>query len=467
MKILVYVLIAPLLSKAQYVQDTMSHSALQSKVSNIRWSENLNWAQVKGKAREENKYIFLDCFATWCGPCKLMDKNVYVNDSVINYFNDMFISVKVQMDKTEKDNELVQSWYQDADTIAKKYHVKAYPTFIFLSPTGKTVHIESGYKSVNDFITLAKNATQPGKVYNDPYLNYDKLVVDFRRGIYHYDSMLYMIKNAWSFDTVLANQLIRNYTEYLAKLSPRERYTKESIEFWSLFTLNSTSKTFQYFLQDGDKIDEVIKQNGFASSMIDKTISYEIVIPFLNKQNKNPLVSVSGMYLGGEDLKPDYSEADWQGLGKIIRKKFTKEIARRNVLTARVDWYKRHRNKISFVKYSLLHFKRYPPITNLKKAIYINQVGWDAFLVVTDKKVLNEVIEYTEKELQNSPRFSYLLDTHANLLYKLGRTKEAIDWEEKAVEFADKPEVDDYKKALLQMRNGEPTNGIMPALSSE
>jgi thiol:disulfide interchange protein len=42
----------------------------------INFENNLSWEQVKEKAKAENKYIFVDCYATWCGPCKAMDKEV-------------------------------------------------------------------------------------------------------------------------------------------------------------------------------------------------------------------------------------------------------------------------------------------------------------------------------------------------------------------------------------------------------
>src|SRR5687768_11668505 len=83
----------------------------QDAETGIKWTTGLSWQQVKQKAKTENKYIFLDCFTTWCGPCKVMDNNVYPNDSVGKYFNSKFISVRVQMDKTKKDNEQIQKWY--------------------------------------------------------------------------------------------------------------------------------------------------------------------------------------------------------------------------------------------------------------------------------------------------------------------------------------------------------------------
>src|SRR5687767_5878813 len=87
----------------------------------IKWTTGLTWPQVLEKAKKENKYIFLDCYTTWCGPCKWMDKDVYTNDTVGQFFNEKFISVKVQMDQTKKDDEYVKSWYYSAANIRSQY----------------------------------------------------------------------------------------------------------------------------------------------------------------------------------------------------------------------------------------------------------------------------------------------------------------------------------------------------------
>src|SRR5687768_17445714 len=80
----------------------------------IKFEQGLSWDQIKAKAKAQNKYIFIDSYATWCGPCKAMDQDVYPSEKVGNFFNDKFVSVKVQFDKMEQDTEQVKKWYADA-----------------------------------------------------------------------------------------------------------------------------------------------------------------------------------------------------------------------------------------------------------------------------------------------------------------------------------------------------------------
>src|SRR5258708_38089643 len=70
-----------------------------------------DWQAVLAQAKAGHKMIFVDCYATWCGPCKMMDK-VYANDTVGAYMNKRFISIKLQMATSRSDDALVKSWYK-------------------------------------------------------------------------------------------------------------------------------------------------------------------------------------------------------------------------------------------------------------------------------------------------------------------------------------------------------------------
>src|ERR1700722_2456236 len=96
----------------------------------IHFEHGLSWAAVQAKARAENKYIFMDCFTTWCGPCKYMSSQVFPQEAAGTYFNDKFFRVGVQLDTSKVDNDTVKAWYADAHAIAEQYHVRAYPTFL-------------------------------------------------------------------------------------------------------------------------------------------------------------------------------------------------------------------------------------------------------------------------------------------------------------------------------------------------
>src|SRR5882724_2814275 len=89
-------------------------TAYSLRAQGINFEQSLSWEQVKAKAKAENKYIFVDCYATWCVPCKNMEKNVYPIDSIGDFVNSHYIPVKIQFDRTKADNEQVKAWYEDA-----------------------------------------------------------------------------------------------------------------------------------------------------------------------------------------------------------------------------------------------------------------------------------------------------------------------------------------------------------------
>ncbi len=134
----------------------------------------------------------MDCYATWCGPCKEMEKTVYANDTVGNYINNHFISVKFQLDTSKKDDESIQKKYADAHFIANEYEITSFPTFLFLSPQGKLVHKGLGFLRVPSFLSLAIEATNPDK-------QYFTLLDKYNSGKRNYNDIPYMASKALEF----------------------------------------------------------------------------------------------------------------------------------------------------------------------------------------------------------------------------------------------------------------------------
>lgn len=84
--------------------------------------------ELLSKAAAGEKYLFVDVYTTWCGPCKYMAGRVFTQESVGNYFNRTFVNAK--FDAEDKG---------EGSRIAKKYGVTAYPTFLVLDGAGNEV----------------------------------------------------------------------------------------------------------------------------------------------------------------------------------------------------------------------------------------------------------------------------------------------------------------------------------------
>ena len=59
------------------------------------------FAEALEAAKSENKLVFMDCYTSWCGPCKLMASKEFVQEKAGEYFNPRFVSVKIDMEKGE------------------------------------------------------------------------------------------------------------------------------------------------------------------------------------------------------------------------------------------------------------------------------------------------------------------------------------------------------------------------------
>ncbi len=106
------------------------------------------WEEVLVKAKSENKIIFLDVYTTWCGPCLQMDKDVFPDSILSVYYNDHFISVKINAE----DNA-------EGTVVAQRYQVKAYPTLIYLDTEGKVISSFVGMKNEHELMNLGRETS--------------------------------------------------------------------------------------------------------------------------------------------------------------------------------------------------------------------------------------------------------------------------------------------------------------------
>lgn len=102
--------------------------------------KNYSWQTLLQNASSQNKMIFIDCYTTWCGPCKYLAQNIFPMQRMGKYFNENFISVSYDMEK------------QPGIELKKKFGVTAYPTLLILNPRGYKVDEMLGNPSVDTLL---------------------------------------------------------------------------------------------------------------------------------------------------------------------------------------------------------------------------------------------------------------------------------------------------------------------------
>jgi len=145
MKKVVGIIALALASLAVYSFSTMN-SIEENKVvaegKGISFSS-ISFEQAKAEAKKTGKLIFIDAYASWCGPCKMMDRNTFSDGDVGKFFNEKFINLKVDMEKSV-----------DGPMLSRMFRVTAYPTFLWVDSEGKLVKREMGYRTPEQFLAL-------------------------------------------------------------------------------------------------------------------------------------------------------------------------------------------------------------------------------------------------------------------------------------------------------------------------
>ncbi len=100
------------------------------------------------KAREENKHVFIDFTAQWCNYCRLMERTVFSDSTVINLLNNDFVSIKIDGD-SRKELDIDGYKITERNLTVREFGVRSYPFFWFLKPDGTKLGAIRGYRPLD------------------------------------------------------------------------------------------------------------------------------------------------------------------------------------------------------------------------------------------------------------------------------------------------------------------------------
>jgi hypothetical protein len=218
-------------------------------------------------------------------------------------------------------------------------------------------------------------------------------------------------------------------SSYISSL--KQPFSAENLTFIQKTTRTSGDKGFAMFLKDSNQVNSVLGSNA-AQNFVKRIIGIEEVEPYLKNING----------------KPDWSSIEQRAVSKYgtLGKEY---VDGRQMV---YYWSAQPINGDSLGKYYKLYFEKALP----RSEYHINNASWAVFESVNDPAVLALAVKVSKYNVDHiAPNDPTDIDTYANLLYKTGKAKEAIEWEEKAVQLSNhNPSL---VATLEKMKKGEPT----------
>lgn len=350
--------------------------------------ETSTWAEILAKAKKENKYVFLDAYTTWCGPCKWMDKNVFPTAEAGEYFNKNFVNAKIDMEKGE------------GLEIAKTYAVQAYPTYLYVDGDGNLVHRVVGSMPTDRFIAASADALTPETQYGT-------LIRKYEGGERNPDFLYNAAKAAQkAYDIQKSNELAAAYLKTQTNL-----LDEKNVKFISDFTESASDPNFEFMRKNAaafqasmggkDNYDSKLYQIAYQSSYADLGVKRDIT----------------------KEQVPEYiAKAD------AYYKKALPEQAPKLLNAFSINLYRITKDWDNYAKQSIAYYDKNPS-TNSNE---LNSIAWNFFENVENKEYLKKALGWALQSVKLEEGYANL-DTVANLYHKLGDKAKTKEYATKAI----------------------------------
>jgi hypothetical protein len=261
---------------------------------------------------------------------------------------------------------------------------------------------------------------------NETDEQYPTLLVDFDKG--KHDSTFLRRLALIAFrkkDQDRVNQIGLVYLNGLTTV-----FAKENLDFFRKITLSTKDIGFQLFFSHPEEINAILGKD-VAGDFVRSLIRDEVQPILFDKAVKPDVVALESATIN--KYGDEGQQVFW--IIKALYYYFANDIK---------NWYA---TKI------LIH-QKYPNVTSV---FDMNNDAWLLFTNVTDSEQLRTALSWSKSVIEKEPTANYY-DTYANILYKLGRTDQAIKMQEKGLKLpVGNASIESIRSNLEKMKCGKKT----------
>ncbi len=383
---------------------TISYSDGYSQNRSIRFTEK-PWQEIVETAKKENKMIFLDAYASWCGPCKWMAANMFTNDTIADYYNKTFICASIDMEKGEGIN------------LRKKYVVRAYPSLLFIDTAENMVHERVGAaQKVRDYIDMARVAQNP----EECLASYIKMYNAGNNSPQFIQTYLNRLADAY----IPVNAVMK---KYFATQNETDLLNRVNWNIIYRFVGEINDPLFEFLVKH---------QTEYARSYSRDSVNGKISDVYMNAlngtlRNGNAKLADSAYMT----LKEKIKASGFEGARKVI---FTTDL----------QWYQTRGKNKEFLDLAFENMDKYYS----DDYDMLSKVSWMVSSMTNEQKYMEKALYWSKRSvsIKGEP---FNIDTYASILFKMGKKDEAIKQEKRVIALAKKRNISalPYEEALKKM----------------
>lgn len=125
-------------------------------------AQEINWLSLEEAValqKETPKKIMMDVYTSWCGPCKMLDRNTFQNKDVVDFVNKNYYAVKFNAEGNEAVSFKGQTYSNpgynpelakrrnSAHELSRYLKIQAFPTIVFFDEEANVIFPLKGYKT--------------------------------------------------------------------------------------------------------------------------------------------------------------------------------------------------------------------------------------------------------------------------------------------------------------------------------